>query len=54
MTFKFSYLDYSTMFHNSNVKKTVQFFLVSRDKEIITVKRLKSKKKAGTDFVLLC
>ena len=40
--FKFSEPDYSTIFRNSNVNI---FFLVSRDREIITVKSLKSKKK---------
>ena len=43
--FKFFELDCSTIFCNSNLNKTVQFFLVSRDREIITVKSLKSKKK---------
>ena len=33
------------MFRNGNVNKTVNRFIVSRDREIITVKSLKSKKK---------
>ena len=33
------------MFRNSKVNKTVKFFLVSRYREIITFKSLKSKKK---------
>ena len=33
------------MFRNSYVNKKYNFFLVSRDREIITVKSLKSKKK---------
>ena len=34
-----------TVFLNSNVNKTVWFFLVSRNREILSVKSLKSKKK---------
>ena len=45
ITFKFSELDYSTVFCNSSVHN---FFLGSRDREIITVKSLKSKKKKLT------
>ena len=69
ITFKFSSVDYSTMFCKSNVNETVKFYLISlKYREIITVKvvtlykklyvfikSLKSKKKqAGTNFVLLC
>ena len=48
ITFKFSQLDFSTMFRNCNVNKAVYFFLVSSDRKTTTVKSLKSKEKKLT------
>ena len=41
------------MFRNSNVNKTVRFFLVSKDRKIITFKIPKCKKKK-LSLTLLC
>ena len=62
ITFKFSWLGYSTIFGKSNANKQFFCFLVSLEhREIkklktvtLSLKDLKVKKEAGTNFVLLC